>query len=218
MVTEEAAVEIVCPGLGHHRDGSATRHSLLGIEVVGGDVDLRNAFYWRDVDRGIAAIFGAVTGGDDGNLLHPIGAHLVSLRPHASTIVIETAVHAGHVVNATRAISRVIGERCGDVRDAQIRRHRDTRHQHQQVRHNATVQRQVLRLRRVDHVANLRVFRIHLLGGGAHRDGFGDGPQLQVDVDARDRVDRDIDSLLQVGAKPSHLDAQVVPALEHVWD
>ena len=48
---ERAAVEVVRPGLGDHGDGGAAGHALLGIEVVGGDVDFLDALHRRDVHR-----------------------------------------------------------------------------------------------------------------------------------------------------------------------
>ncbi len=45
------AVELVGAGLGQHRDGSAPRHALLGIEAVGRDVDRVHRLRRRDVLR-----------------------------------------------------------------------------------------------------------------------------------------------------------------------
>src|SRR2546422_9305375 len=44
-----------------------------------------------------------------------------------------------------------------------------------------------------------------------HRDGFGDGPQLQVDVDARDRVDVPINTVTRV-----NVNLQLGPVTESV--
>ena len=51
VVGKRRPVELVGSGLGDHLDGSAARQSLLGIEVVRGDVDLLNRFRGGDVGR-----------------------------------------------------------------------------------------------------------------------------------------------------------------------
>src|SRR5439155_13265068 len=50
VISESGAVEAVRAGLSDDGDGRASRHALLRVKIVGGDVDLLNGFGWRDVN------------------------------------------------------------------------------------------------------------------------------------------------------------------------
>ena len=159
-IANAVAAQVVRAGLGDDGDGRAAGHALLGIEVVGGDVDFLDAFHRRDVHRVVRH-----RDQDVGRTVHArvVGAALL-------------AVDVGR-----QGASRRIGDgvlkprRCGAWDEIDER-----------LVVAVAGQRQVLHRRRVEADADIRLRRLEDDAAGLDADLFGDRAQLDGGVDASD--------------------------------
>src|SRR5216683_6807985 len=185
-------MELVGAGLRRHGDSGAAGHALFGLEVIGGDVDLLNAFHWRDV-------YHVVSHGDQN---------------------IGSAVHSSVIVTAILAVEVECEVALGRIDDGVLKPPgRGAWNQVNQALKVAVAgEGQVSDGPRFQVHIDVRLRGLKQGGAGLHGDGISQGAYFQADVHVRDVIDENVHAFLGERLEPGCPDRKVISTLGQIWD